>query len=230
MSFLRQLGKKRPAAESQSFELGSGDAGELESTFSAPHWLKDLGRTSWLLVGVFALLAGLTWLLGTTSTIVGPLVAGTIVATVAMPIVSWLARRMQRAAAAALVLLGLVALAVLVGVLVIGGITSQNDSISADSSAAADKAQGWLEDMGVNSSGSSSAKSTVEQDVPKIISTLVHGVINGIQGLTSLAFGARRNPSGLCTVPSVRPRCGRQQDVPCAGQASDASLGLGWRS
>jgi hypothetical protein len=41
---------------------------------------------------------------------------------------------------------------------------------------------------------------------------------------------ARRNPSGLCPVPSVRPRCGRQQDVPCAGQASDASLGLGWRS
>jgi pimeloyl-ACP methyl ester carboxylesterase len=31
-------------------------------------------------------------------------------------------------------------------------------------------------------------------------------------------------------LPSVRPRCGRQQDVPCAGQASDASLGLGWRS
>ena len=81
MSFLKHLGKKRPAAESQSFELGSGDAGELESTFAAPRWLKDLGRTSWLLVGVFALLAGLTWLLGTTSTIVGPLVAGTIVAT-----------------------------------------------------------------------------------------------------------------------------------------------------
>ncbi len=189
VSFLKHLGKKRPAVAAQSLELGSDDAGELESTFAAPRWLKDLGRTSWLLVGVFALLAGLTWLLGTTSTIVGPLVAGTIIATVAMPIVSSLARHMPRAAAAALVLLGLVALAVLVGVLVIGGITSQNDSISADSSAAADKAQSWLEDLGVDSSGSSSAKSSVEQDEPKVISTLVHGVINGIEGLTSLAFG-----------------------------------------
>ena len=67
---------------------------------------------------------------GRRTTIVGPVVAGTIVATVAMPIVSSLARHMPRAAAAALVLLGLVALAVRVGVLVIGGITAQRDSIS----------------------------------------------------------------------------------------------------
>jgi predicted PurR-regulated permease PerM len=45
-----------------------------------------------------------------------------------------------------------------------------------------------LNDLGVDKSGSSSAKSSLEQDVPKIISTLAKGVISGIQGLTSLAF------------------------------------------
>jgi len=115
-------------------------------------------------------------------------VAGTIVATVAMPVVGVLARHMPRAAAAALVLVGLAALGALVLVVVIGGITSQRSSISEHATAAADKAEGWLNDLGVDTSGSASAKSSVEQDVPKIISTLVKGVISGIQGLTSLAF------------------------------------------
>ena len=175
-------------AEPAPFELAAAEAGDLASAFAAPRWLRDLGRTSWLLVGFFALMAGVIWLLGTTYTIVGPVVAGTIVATVAMPVVGVLDRHMPRPAAAALVLVGLAAIAALVIVIVIGGITSQSSSISEHATAAADKAEGWLNDLGVDKSGSSGAKSSLEQDVPKIISTLVKGVISGIQGLTSLAF------------------------------------------
>jgi putative heme transporter len=176
--------------EPEPVELAPAEAGELATVFAAPRWLSDLGRTSWLLVGFFALLAGVTWLIGTTYTIVGPVVAGTIVATVAMPAVSALAGHMPRAAAAAIALLCLAALGVLVVVIVIGGITSQNDGIAQRATAAADKAEQWLKDVGVDDSGSASAKSNVEKDVPKIISTLTKGVINGIQGLTSLAFAA----------------------------------------
>jgi len=187
---LKHLRRKdaAPAVEPVPFELAAAEAGELASTFAAPRWLRDLGRTSWLLVGFFALMAGLIWLLGTTSTIVGPVVAGTIVATVAMPVVGVFSRHMPRAAAAALVLLGLAAIGVFVLVMVIGGITAQRSSISEHATAAADKAEGWLKDLGVDESGSSSAKADVEHDVPKIAAALTKGVINGIQGLTSLAF------------------------------------------
>jgi predicted PurR-regulated permease PerM len=190
VDLLKHLRRKdaQVRAEPAPFELAAAEAGELASAFAAPHWLRDLGRTSWLLVGFFALMAGVIWLLGTTYTIVGPVVAGTIVATVAMPVVGVLARHMPRAAAAALVLVGLAAIAALVLVIVIGGITSQRSSISEHATAAADKAEGWLNDLGVDKSGSSSAKSSLEQDVPKIISTLAKGVISGIKGLTSLAF------------------------------------------
>jgi predicted PurR-regulated permease PerM len=190
VDFLKHLRRKdaAPAVEPAPFELAAAEAGELASAFAAPRWLRDLGRTSWLLVGFFALMAGVIWLLGTTSTILGPVVAGTIVATVAMPVVGVFSRHMPRAAAAAIVLLGLAAIGALVLVLVIGGITAQRSSISEKATAAANKAEGWLNDLGVDESGSSSAKSSVEQDVPKIISTLLKGVISGIQGLTSLAF------------------------------------------
>ncbi|HEX3686699.1 MAG TPA: AI-2E family transporter [Gaiellaceae bacterium] len=187
MDVLKRL-RKKPPPEPAMFELAPAEAGQLASVFASPRWLRDLGRTSWLLVGVFALVLGLVWLLGTTETIVGPVVAGLIVATVAMPVVGTLARHMPRAAAAGLVLLGLAALAVVVVIVVIGGITAQRDSISQNASAGADHVETWLNDLGVDKSGSSSAKADVEQDVPKIISTLVKGVISGIRGLTSLAF------------------------------------------
>ena len=175
--------------ESETLVIGAVELDELTTLFAPPRWLRDLGRTAWLLVGVFALLAALIWLLGTTNTIVGPVLAGTIVATVAMPLVGMLQRhRVPRAAGAAIVLLGLLAIGVLVLVIVLGGITAQEGDISTHAKAAADKAQGWLKSVGVDESGSSSAKSEVESDVPKIIATLTKGVIGGIAGLASLAF------------------------------------------
>ncbi len=166
-------------------ELGTG---ELAASFAPPAWLRNVGRTSWLLVGLLLVIAGLIWLLGATITIVGPVVAATIVATVAMPIVGWLAKHMPRAAAAAIVLLGLLALGLVVLVVVLGGITSQEGAIGQKLSGAADKAQSWLQSLGVDSSGASGASSEVKSAVPKMVSTLTHGIVNGIAGLTSLAF------------------------------------------
>src|SRR5437899_4774866 len=193
MDFLRQLRKKdgaTSAGEPAGLELDAAQARALATAFAPPRWLRDLGRTAWLLVGLFALLAALVWLLGATYTITGPVVAATIVATVAMPIVARLERhRWPRAAGAVVVLLGLAAVSLLVLVIVIGGITSQSSEIGRHADEGANKAEGWLKSLGVNESGASSAKSNVEKDAPKIISTLTKGVIHGIQGITSLAFG-----------------------------------------
>lgn len=188
MDVLKRLRNKAPVAEPPVFELRPDEAGQLASMFAPPRWLRDLGRLSWLLVGFFALVLGLVWLLGTTYEIVGPVVAGLIVATVAMPVVSTLARHIPRVAAAGLVLVAVAALAVTVLVVVIGGITAQRDSISQNASAGADHVETWLNDLGVDKSGTSSAKASAEQDVPQIFSTLVKGVISGIKGLASVAF------------------------------------------
>jgi predicted PurR-regulated permease PerM len=180
--------RKKPAPTPPRFELGRAEASELTTVFAPPRWLRDLGRMSWLLLGVLFLLAVLGWVLGKTNTIVGPVVAGTIIATVTGPLVARLARHVPRAAAAALVLLGIVAIAVAVGIVVIGGITAQRDSISQQASAGSDRIEGWLTDLGVDESGAQSANAQVKHDVPQILSTLIKGVVSGIQGLTSLAF------------------------------------------
>ena len=56
---------------------------------AAPRWLRDLGFTSWLLVGVTLLLVGAVWLLALTQTIVMPVITAGVIAAVASPVVGW---------------------------------------------------------------------------------------------------------------------------------------------
>jgi len=162
---------------------------QLTGAFTTPRWLRDLGRSSWLLVGVLALVLGLVWLLAETYTITGPMVCALIVSVVAMPLVRMLDRHMPRALAAALVLLAIAAVSVLIAVIVVAGITGQNAELSAQAAAGVDRLQSWLQSAGVDSSSASGAASTVKSAAPQIISTLTHGIVHGITGLASILFG-----------------------------------------
>jgi len=167
---------------------------------------------------VFALVAGLVWLLGVTSTIAGPVAAAAIIATVTSPLVAVLARHMPRAAAAAIVLVGLVGLATVIFVLVVAGITGQTDELAKQAGNAGDKAASWLEDLGVDASGAQGAKTAAEADVPKMISTLLTGVISGIRGVASLVFGLSLAALSLFFLlkdgPSMRRWVDRHLGVP----------------
>ena len=111
--------------------LDSGQLQELASVFRAPRWLRDLGIASWLLVGAAALVVGLTVLAAATATIVDPVVAGLILATVTAPAVTWLkGHGVPRWGGALIVLLALVVLGLFIVFIVVGGITSQGDAIS----------------------------------------------------------------------------------------------------
>src|SRR6266550_1857386 len=199
-------------------EIAPHELRQLSTVFKAPPWLENLGHAAWLLVGLFGVLIGLAWFLAETYTIGGPVVAATIVATVAMPGVSRFARHMPRAIAAVLVLVGLVAVAVLIVVLVIGGITAQHEPIAEHASQGVSKAEGWMKSVGVDTSGADSAGSDVKADVPKIISTLTKGIINGISGLVSLVFGLSLAALSLFFLlkdgPSMRRWVDRHLGVP----------------
>jgi putative heme transporter len=161
----------------------------LRESFGTPRWLRDLGRSSWLLVGLLLVVIGLIWLLAETYTIVGPMVCALIVSVVAMPIVRLLDRHMPRMLAAAIVLLAIAALAVLIVVIVVAGVTGQSAALSAQAAAGVDKLEGWLKSAGVDSSSAAGAATTAKHAAPQIISTLVHGVVHGIRGLASILFG-----------------------------------------
>jgi predicted PurR-regulated permease PerM len=173
-----------PAPDDTADELNADDLARL---FAAPSWFRDLGLLAWFLVGVGVSLFGLIWILGETSTIVVPVVVASIVAAVGGPAVAWLTRhRVPRAAGAGIVLLAVLGLAIVVFLLVVGGIVENSAEIEASASKATDKIEGWVNDAGA--SGTSDVKADVKQAVPDIGATLLRGVADGIKGLTSLAF------------------------------------------
>jgi predicted PurR-regulated permease PerM len=162
-------------------------ASERSVQFTAPGWLRDLGYSSWLLVGFVLIIVGLIWLLDQTSTIVMPVILAAVLGAVAGPAVGWMERhRVPRAGGAILVLLGFVAIGVLVFCLVFGGISANSAEISAKLNTALDRMQGWLEDLGVDNA--QTAKERLQNDMPEIRSALLSGVAGGIEQLSSLLF------------------------------------------
>ena len=75
----------RPSGEAEEYiEI---DPRQLTGIFTVPQWLRDVGLTAWLLVGVAVFLVGMVWLLALTHVIVLPVITAGIVAAVASPLV-----------------------------------------------------------------------------------------------------------------------------------------------
>ena len=157
--------------------------------FAAPGWLRDVGLTAWLLVGVALFLVGAVWLLSLTQTIVLPVITAGVVAAVASPLVGWMhGHGLPRAAGAAVMMLAIVALGVGMVLLILGGITSEIDALNGQLSDARDEIAGWLKDIGVDSSNADSAKNEASSTISSAGSALLYGLETGISALTSLAF------------------------------------------
>jgi putative heme transporter len=165
------------------------EPGQLSRVFSVPGWLRDIGLMSWLLVGVTLLLGGLVWLLALTQVISIPVIVAAIIATVGSPIVAWLhSHHVPRAAGAALLMLGIVAVGALMAYAVVVGIDGQASSISGHLSAAKDTIGGWLQDLGLDAGKADSAKDQLGKGANNSASALIGGLLEGIGKLSSLAF------------------------------------------
>lgn len=214
-------GRQHAAADGEETTVLEIEPGQLGRVFVAPPWLRDAGLVAWLIVGVVLVLVGAVWLLALTSSIVVPLISATIVAAVGAPVVGWMqGRGIPRAAGTALLLLAFVALGVLVGVIVLGGVTSQADDIAQHLSSATDKITQWLKDLGVGNGSADAAQSDATSSVDAIGKLLLNGVATGISELASLAGFASLTVLSLFFLlkdgPELRSWVERHSGVPPA--------------
>ena len=165
------------------------DPAQLSNVFAVPNWLRDLGLTAWLLVGVALLVVGVISLLSLTETIVMPVIAASVVAAVTAPLVAVMNRHgVPRPLGAVLVLLAAVALGIGLFLVIVGGITSEAGSIEGELAGAKDTLAGWLEDAGVDQSAADNAKDQASNSVSESVSHLLQGIGQGISALSGLAF------------------------------------------
>jgi putative heme transporter len=189
---------KRPTLRGRLHRAGAGAAeggdfveiepAELAGLFAAPGWLRNLGLTSWLLVGVAAALAGAAVLLELTRTIVLPVITAAIIASVISPIVDWLSkRRVPRTVGTLIVFVVCVVLGVLVTLAVLGGVKDQVPSISSHLHGALNKVEGWLTDAGIKTNTADTATQDASSSINDAVKTLLNGIAFGVNTLASLA-------------------------------------------
>jgi len=165
------------------------DAAALTGVFAAPRWLRDIGFTAWLLVGVGLFLVGSVWLLALTNVIVVPVIAAGVIAAVAAPLVGWLERHhVPRPLGAILLLIAAVLLGAGVVYVVLAGITSQEGDLSSHLSDAKNTIEGWLKDLGVDPAQAKDAKQDASSSATAAIGALLSGLGAGLKELSSLVF------------------------------------------
>jgi predicted PurR-regulated permease PerM len=185
VSELRMRRERKRPTEDESVEI---EPGSLRGIFASPQWLRDLGFSAWLLVGIGAALVGLIWLLSLTQTIVMPVITAAIIASVATPLVDWLRRHgLPRGIGAALVLLAILALAFGVGLIVLTGIASQADGLSERLQEGASQLESWARDLGVKAPTAADANAEASASVSGAFQALTQGLFGGIDRLASLA-------------------------------------------
>jgi predicted PurR-regulated permease PerM len=165
------------------------DPHDLAGLLTAPPWLRDLGRSSWLAVGLLLFIVAMVWIAALTQTIVAPVITAAVVASVASPLVQWIDDRgPSRGIAAALVFLGFIIVGALVVWMILRGVGTETSSISGELSSGKDKIAGWLNDLGVDHATTDTAKSDASNAVSSIVPALLNGLGAGLKKLSSLAF------------------------------------------
>jgi predicted PurR-regulated permease PerM len=164
------------------------DPDALTGLFGPPKWLRDLGESAWLAVGVTGFVIAVVWLLALTHTIVAPVITAAIVAAVASPLVRKLsAGRFPRGLASAGVLLFFVVVVGGVILLILAGITSQLAGIGAYLEAGRDQLTSYVADLDVSSATATGAGADLTAALKDAVPTLLNGIAGGLVTLSSLA-------------------------------------------
>ena len=179
------LRREKGATEDEVIEI---EPGALSGLFAAPQWLREIGFSSWLLVGFGAALVAVIWLLSLTETIVMPVITAGIIASVTSPLVGWMHRRgIPRGIGAGLVMVAIILVAIGVGLLVLVGIASEASSLSAGLKEGASQLQAWAQDLGVKAPTAANANADASAGLSSAFAALTHGLLGGIDRLASLA-------------------------------------------
>jgi predicted PurR-regulated permease PerM len=184
--FRRRDRGRGDGADGDLFEI---DTAGLSDLFAAPGWLRDAGLTSWLLVGITLLLGGLVWLASLTSVILVPVIAASMIAAVAGPLVTWMeGHHLPRALGAIIVLVLIAAAGSFAGWLILRGLVTEADAISGNLESAVGDIEGWLKDLGVSDGKSQSAGAGLKSGASDSFDALKNGLVGGIEALSSLVF------------------------------------------
>lgn len=161
----------------------------INVTFNAPVWLRGLGHTCWLVVGVAVVVLGALKLLSMTSTIVMPLIVALVLAAVCAPAVSKLEHwGIPRGIGTALFVVVVLAVSALLGYAIVRGVISESGPAVSHLEQASSNIANWAEDQGVDPNEVNELEVKAKSTVSHSVESLARGTADGVRGLAGSLF------------------------------------------
>ena len=155
-----------------------------------PVWYQRLGTSCWYLVGILIALAAFAAIVSATASLVAPVILGALLAIVFVPAVDWLEQRaVPRALAAALVLVGLVAVIVAVGWWMIVTLWGQSDEIGLLIDEAVLEMRSLVDDLDIDPELIEQVRSLVASSGPAVGGGLAALAVSVLESAVGLAAG-----------------------------------------
>ncbi len=158
--------------------------------FEAPAWAVDLGRWSWIVVGLLLVVAALFALFSATMVLVMAALFAVLLGGTFLPVVDWLAaHHLRRWMAALLVVLFLIALAVGIALVVVYGVVNQIPEMQERLDAATASIRKALDTTSVPTSTVDSVKSGLSDLAQNASGGAAEAVVGVISSVGTLLFG-----------------------------------------
>jgi putative heme transporter len=170
--------------------VGAVEPSPAASAFAAPPWAKDMGRWSWIVVGVTLVLVGVFAVFAATRLLVLAALFAILAGGTFLPVVDWLERHhLRRWMGALIVLLLSIGAAVLIGLVIVYGLVNQVPTIQDNLQEAADSIQKTLSSTSVPESTVDDVKSGLQNLAKNMASGAAGAVGTLISDMASLIFG-----------------------------------------
>jgi predicted PurR-regulated permease PerM len=155
-----------------------------------PPWARDVGRWSWIIVGVSIVVLVLALLAAATRLLVFATLFAVLFGATFLPVADWLARhRVPRWLAALLVLVGLLVLAVVITLVIVYGLVNQVPTIQETLDDAAATIEDALNSTDFPESTVDSVKSALSSLMQELASGAAGAISSVVSAVGSLLFG-----------------------------------------
>jgi putative heme transporter len=164
--------------------------GAQVSAFALPAWARDAGRWSWVIVGVLIVIIAAFLVVAATRLLVMAALFALLIGGTFLPVVDWLARHhLKRWMAAFIVVLLLIALAFLIGLVIVYGLVNQLPEVQQKLAAAAESIKSALSSTSLPESTVDDVKAGLQSAAKNLASGALGTVGTLVSTVGNLVFG-----------------------------------------
>jgi predicted PurR-regulated permease PerM len=164
---------------------------EQPTSWGVPGWLRTVGLTSWLILGIAGALALGAFVFAVTRGVSIPLIVATVVAAIFVPFVDWLEKHgVARWLGSLIVTIGLLMVAVGTGVAVVWGIADRADLIGQQLEAGIDRVRDLVASLGLDQTIASRVQQQAASSGDLAGGGILSAIVEGLSGAASFLIGA----------------------------------------